>query len=556
MARKSRRKPTGAEVIDVASKAKVYPTAIYVRLSVENLGRDDGGTSIANQADICREYVSGCTDLKLVKVYEDNGWSGTVMRRPAFEELMEDVKSGIVKAIVVRDLSRFARNYIEAGTYLEKVFPELGVRFISVKEQLDTLMVKDSTESLIVPLQNLINEFYAKDISRKVATAARTRMKKGTFPWITPPYGYRKAADNATILPDEVRAEVVRKIFRWRAEGDSCYEILHKLNREGAPKSMCQHSIGKPWDITHIKNILRNPVYIGVRIMGKTQKALYLGIKWEALPPEKWFVFPDNHEAIVSRELFDKVQNLMEEGRQKHYDSLKKTANIRKKMANLFKGKIFCADCGVTMYYSRHRYKYKNLDWVGKYRCGTYHRYHSEHRCTIHHIWQDTLESKVLDVIKAHVKIALDYEKLILSFQKSDKDKAIKKSLDDAIRIATQKLASIKRRRVKLYEDYVDGILDEAEYIYAKKSYEAECETQNVLLDELVTKKAAYQENMSPHNLWVKTMTKIRNTKKLTQEMVDATIERIYIHEGGSIEIVMKYQDIFEATQHYLEGGE
>lgn len=151
--RKSRRnqRQAGTEATSIKAQPTVFPTAIYVRLSVENLGREDRG-AIENQKDVCREFVSECPDLQLVRIYEDNGWTGTVMHRPAFDELMDDIKNGIIKAVVVRDLSRFARNYIEAGTYLEQIFPDLGVRFISVKERLDTLAVGDATESLIVPL--------------------------------------------------------------------------------------------------------------------------------------------------------------------------------------------------------------------------------------------------------------------------------------------------------------------------------------------------------------------------------------------------------------------
>lgn len=173
------------------SKSVIFPTAIYVRLSVENLGIAGNTTTIENQKDVCREFVKNRPDLQLVKIYEDNGWSGTVMQRPAFDELMEDVKTGVIKAIVVRDLSRFARNYIDSGEYLASVFPKLGVRFISIKEGVDTLNVKTG-ESLMVSLQSIINDFYSKDISRKVETAVAIRMKNGTKRWAVAPYGYKK----------------------------------------------------------------------------------------------------------------------------------------------------------------------------------------------------------------------------------------------------------------------------------------------------------------------------------------------------------------------------
>jgi len=218
--RKSRRHQNQVDKALKSDKSKpvIFPTAIYVRLSVENLGIAGNTTTIENQKAVCCEFVKACPDLQLVKIYEDNGWSGTIMQRPAFDELMEDIKKGVIKAIVVRDLSRFARNYIDSGEYLASVFPELGVRFISIKEGLDTLNVK-SSESFIVPLHSIINDFYSKDISRKVETAVAIRMKNGTKRWAVAPYGYKKVENSAKIVPDPVRADIVRQIFQWKLEG-------------------------------------------------------------------------------------------------------------------------------------------------------------------------------------------------------------------------------------------------------------------------------------------------------------------------------------------------
>ena len=556
MSRKSRRnmnKTDDAVAVDV--KPQIYPTAIYVRLSVENLGREDNGTTIENQKDVCREYIRDFPDLHLVKVYEDNGWSGTVMHRPAFDEMMEDIKSGVIKAVVVRDLSRFSRDYIDAGTYLERIFPMLGVRFISVKENIDTLKVGDISESLIVPIHNIINDFYAKDISRKVDTATQIQMRNGTLRWGNPPYGYKKNADRTNIVPDEERAKIVRKIFAWAVEGYSFVEIHRKLVAENAIGSVRSAGKNIPVDRAYIKHILENPVYIGVRIMGKTHKALHKGLKKEKMPPEKWYVFPNSHEALVSCEIFEKAQAILNENREKYQRNLKRTAAVRESMVNLFQNKIFCADCGGRMYYGRIQSAYGKKNWQGRYLCSSYHRKMVGHECTSHHILKDKLDTNVLSVIQTHIRIALDYEKLLISFQNSDRGKRIRSEMEKSIRNASQKLANIQWKRTRLYEDYVEGILDEKEYSFAKKSYDEESDRQNKLLEELVAKRNAYLEAMSPQNLWVKTMGSVQRMKKLSQELVDATIECVYVHDGGNLEIVMKYQDIFELTKSYLEGG-
>lgn len=558
MARKSRRKPMLEPVAKNIAQPNIYPTAVYVRLSMENLGRDDNGATIENQKDVCREYISQCPDLQLLKVYEDNGWSGINMHRPAFEEMMGDVKTGTIKAIVVRDLSRFSRNYIEAGTYLEKIFPELGVRFISVKEQLDTSKVGDISDSLMVSLQNLINDFYSKDISRKTETALAIQMRAGTLRWRSVPYGYRRNEDRTNIVPDDERADFVRQMFEWAAEGVSQSEIVSRLNEANAPRAVASRSISNRWVSDSVRTILRNPVYIGIRIMGKAHTALYKGIKRECTPPEQWHVFPDAHEPLVEREAFDKVQAIMDERARKWRETQDLTARDRERIKNLFHHKIFCGDCGSKMVLNRRKRRGKVKGSFGRYICTSSASYHPARgsSCSTHLILQTVLEEKVLAVLKTHIQIALDYGKLIEKFRNSDRDRNNRKRMDKAIRGVTQKMEAVHRKHTKLYEDYVDGVLDAEEYGFAKKAYMDEGERLNLQLDELVAEKKAYEDAMSPKNLWITLMHSVRNMKKLSQELVDATIERINVYEGNRIEVVMKYQDIFELTKSFLKGGE
>ena len=557
--RKSRRHLNTEQDITVNVGQGIYPAAIYVRLSVENLGKCDNGATIENQKDVCLEFIKECPDLQLVKVYEDNGWSGTVMHRPAFEEMMEDIKHGIIRAVIVRDLSRFARNYIEAGTYLESIFPDLGVRFISVKEQLDTLKTGNVAESLIVPFQNLINDLYARDISRKVESAKAVRMREGTIRWSGIPYGFKKNDDHTNIVPDEMRADSVRQIFEWKAEGTATHEITRRLNRGNAPKSNIAYCQNKPWSTTAVRRILRNPAYIGIRICGVTHTALYKGLSRHNVPSEDWHITPDAHEALVSRELFDRVQELMETNNRSLRETKKKNSKNkdRDKLKDFFRHKIFCADCGKRMYFFRRVIypKVENGKWIGLYQCSTYANQVYGHDCTSHNLSQQALNDNVLAAIQMHVRLAVDYEKLIADFRGSEKDKKNRAKLDMAIRRASQKLASAQRKRKRLYEDYVEGILDETEYRFAKTSYEKECETWNRHLDELVAQRTEYQEAMSSRNKWVRAMRSVNNMKQLSQEIVDATIERINVYDGGEIHIVMKYQDIFDFTKECLEGG-
>ena len=218
MARKSRKVAAVAEPIIEAAPAQIFQTAIYARLSVENSGKSEKVDVITNQIEICKSYIADRPYLDLVDTYIDNGRTGTVFDRPEFNRLMNDIKSGKIKCLVVRDLSRFGRDYIETGTYLERIFPQIGLRFISIKEQYDNFDNDGSNASLMIPLQNMINALYSKDISRKVSTALKAQMEQGTFRKRNLPYGYKWNDEHSNMVIDEDSAKFVRLMFKWKIE--------------------------------------------------------------------------------------------------------------------------------------------------------------------------------------------------------------------------------------------------------------------------------------------------------------------------------------------------
>ena len=552
MGRTSRRVEKKAVPAAAVVKENVFPTAIYVRLSVENSGKDDDGAALENQIEVCKEYVRDCPDLHLVKVYQDNGWTGTVMKRPAFDELMEDVRRGAVRAVVVRDLSRFARNYIETGTYLERIFPRLGVRFISVKEQFDTLKSDGSNESLMIPLQSLINDLYSKDISRKVEAAIHAQMEEGTFGWRQIPYGYRWNEDHSNIVPDEVTASVVRKIFEWTAQGVSKRVITERLDEMNAPRYFAKDGgDGKYWSKSTLYDILMNPAYIGRRVYGRRHSAIYKGIKLERVPEEMWYVEEDAHEPLVTEELFYAVKEMLRKNSQKRQESMARTAEAREKIVDLFEKKIVCADCGYRMYFHRKRMDCKDRHWYAEYYCSS-SQIRKHLGCQSHRITQDALNEKVLGAIRIHINIALDYDKLIAKLKESGKADVVRKGLDSKIKRLSSKVKSVQGKRTKLYEDYVSGLLNETEYSYAKEAFEKEFEGLDRELEAMVGKQAEFLEAVSPENKWIRLMESIRSSKELTKELVDAVVEQVKVYGDGSIEIRMKYQDIFELTGRYL----
>lgn len=557
MARKSR-KDAVAEPIVEAAPLEIFPTAIYARLSVENSGKSEKVDVIANQIEICKSYIADRPYLNLVDTYIDNGRTGTVFDRPEFNRLMTDIKSGRIKCLVVRDLSRFGRDYIETGTYLERIFPQIGLRFIAIKENYDNLDTDGSNESLIIPLQNMINALYSKDISRKVSTALKAQMEQGTFQKRNLPYGYRWNAERSNMVIDEETAQYVRLMFKWKIEGWSIPMILDELDRLGAPNpELRKRQNGtrtgdcscNGWHSSTLYGILTNPHYVGDTVLGRSLKAIYKGLpKKNVKDKDEWIVFPNTHEAIISREDFQKVQDIVNAASAARQMKMQKSEEIRATLINLFDGKIVCADCGKRMYFHRKRIdKDKRGRWYAFYECSTSVGRRYEH-CTAHYTRQDKLEADVLAAIQLQVKAALDYDKLLDKLRGSEGEKSIRDKQNALITSLNLKLSGVSKKRTRLYEDFAEGLLDEEEYTFAKKSYDEQFADLSRRLDEAVQRRSKFNEAMSVDNKWITLMKSVSTATQLSQDLVDESVELVKVHEGGAVELVMKYGDIYALT--------
>lgn len=559
MARKSRKTAPAVEPVVEAAPLQIFPTAIYARLSVENSGKSENVDVIANQIEICKSYIADRPYLSLVDTYIDNGHTGTVFDRPEFNRLMNDIKSGRIKCLVVRDLSRFGRDYIETGTYLERIFPQIGLRFIAIKENYDNFDTDGSNESLMIPLQNMINALYSKDISRKVSTALKAQMEQGTFQKRNLPYGYRWNEEHTNMVIDEETASYVRLIFQRKIEGCSMPMILDELDRLGAPNTELRKRQNgtrtgdgcscKGWHKSTVYGILTNPHYVGDTVLGRSMVAIYKGIKSHNVKDkDEWIVFPNTHQAIISRENFQKVQDIMNAASVARKTKMQKSEEIRATLINLFDGKIFCADCGKRMYFHRKKVdKRKDGGWYAFYECSTYVGRRYEH-CTAHYIRQDKLERDVLAAIQLQVKAALDYDKLLDKLRGSEGEKNIRDKQNALITSLNLKLSCVSKKRTRLYEDFAEGILDEEEYTFAKKSYDEQFADLSRRLDEAVQRRSKFNEAMSVDNKWITLMKSVSTATQLSQELVDESVEMVKIHEDGAVELVMKYGDIYALT--------
>lgn len=562
MARKSR-KAQAQPVAEVKKETAALPTAIYARLSVENSGKDDDGNSLQNQIAVCEDYLDGCPYLRLAEVYSDNGRTGTVFDRPAWNRLMDDVRTGKVQCIVVRDLSRFGRDYVETGNYLEKIFPALGTRFISVKENFDNFTCGNAMESLSVSLQNLVNAIYSRDISKKVSTALRAQMETGSFRNRNLPYGYLWNEDKTAYVVDEEAAAVVRQIFEWKLREVSVYTIVERL-KAGGIESPERHKRragtrnggniqGEGWCPSTIRGILQNRAYIGEMICGKSETALYKGLKKRLTEKDNWIVVSDAHPPIVSVSDFEAVERQMREDSAHRETAMEWSADIRAGMIDLFAGKIFCADCGKRMYYKRQRIcGCKNVTFRGVYDCSTHVR-RGHATCFNHFIRQDALNEKVFNAIRDQLQVALDYERLLLAMRGGSGEASVREKHKAAVASVKLRLNALKKKRAGLYESYVEGILNEEEYAFAKQTYEEQYEALNRLLDEAVERRERFLASISPDNKWLTMMRGAAGMTGLTQELVDAMIEKVLVYGGSRIEVVFNYNDVFYAMLECVE---
>lgn len=325
MARKSRKIRQPERSVDCPEVR--YRTALYVRLSVEDNGIK--GDSLENQIELVQNYAEQCPDLKVVRTFADNGATGTDFDRPAFSEMMEEVKRGRINCIVVKDLSRFGRNYLETGHYLEKIFPYLGIRFISVNDHFDSLQ-GGKNDALLIPLKSILHDAYAKDISRKVSSAIDIRKRSGSFMGKIPPYGYvRDEQDRHRLRIHPERAGIVRLIFQWYMEGMGPAAIARRLNDRKIPtqfqlRYLEGHKDGKKdalWRGSTVTDLLRNPYYTGCTVERKESRLLYQGGIRRVIPESEWNLIEGTHEPIIDRQTFENVRARIAESRRRRAEA-------------------------------------------------------------------------------------------------------------------------------------------------------------------------------------------------------------------------------------------
>lgn len=545
MARTSNRRIKAEESIIDRVETNSFQTAIYTRISRDK--KEKPSDSIENQIALCESYIKKNDGHNLVGIYKDIAKTGTEFERPDFEKLMTEVRTGKVNCIVVKDLSRFGRNYTELGNFIEKIFPFLDVRFIAVNDNLDTFHMEDPNKSLEVILKNIVNETYAKDISKKISTSHQIRIKQGGFICGAAPYGYKARKDEDGIrrlYVDENTAPIVKEIFKSYLKGLSTLDISKLLlekkvyvatdYRKFGKAQADENELIKAWMPTTILQVLKNLVYTGTLIQGRNQKHLFEGKKRERLREEYWTITEDAHEAIISLDTFEKVQEKISSKSNPIKNSRKENKNTKDDTA--FRGKLYCGICKRKM--SVHRQK-SGKKTVFYFSCNRFREFTTE-KCGTS-ITEATLEKTVKEAFDTTLSNNGKSYKAYLNAYDNLKMEMNKKKEKEITQIE-RKILGFSRLQSEYYEKYVLGK-------WSKEDFERE--------KGLLSKKKAELESLKERQFTIfekelfeleerhKYLTALfkGKTKKWDKDFVDSIIDKIFIGKDNTIEIKFNFEE-------------
>jgi hypothetical protein len=546
MARKSRKVFTLAQTVPepiIINAEKKIATAAYTRLSVD---KDYKRDSIQTQIALIHDYIKEHPELELIDTYVDNGYTGTNFDRPDFTRLMDDVRTGKIQCIVVKDLSRFGRDFLETGYYIETLLPRLNVRLIAINDEFDSSREED-VGSIAMPIKNMVNEMYAKDFSRKVTAYNDLHRERGDVKLLRSVFGYRRDVENNIYVVNPDTAPTVQMIFRWYLLGCKSGEIAERLNLMQIMTPLrYKMTVEKgetvddsdAWNNGRVRDILRNTIYIGDLTWGKRRKTLFRNIPEHKTPKEEWVIFHDMHEPIISKEDFYKVQSMMDA----MADKLKRKSKgyYEYEPENCFQGLIYCAECGRKVQFTK--YCYQNRDGA-YYSCGCHQT--GEESLKVH---ADFLKMVVIDQIQLLIRQMCDRKEL---FQKSkaEMERTGRVSLPRRkIQRLQFKLEQTEEKLAKLYENLVEGILTREDYQDFKQHYMRE---RDEIREEI---RMAEREKQAADMRTEKFLEMEANLEKhlgetaLNEQLVSELIERIEISREHGIEIRFTCEDILETV--------
>lgn len=536
--------------------SKTFQAAIYLRLSREDGDVDEGmklvSNSISNQKALIMDFLKSHAEIKEYSVYADDGYSGVNFDRPNFQRMLDDIRKGNVNCVIVKDLSRFGRNYIEAGRYIEKVFPMLGVRFIAITDNYDSLEAQGGYGSdMVVPFKNLINDAYCRDISIKIRSHLEMKRKKGEYIGAFAVYGYRKDERNKNqLVIDEYAAGVVRDIFTMKLCGMSQQAIAEKLDADGILSPVeYKKSIGihlettfkkgaqAKWSYNSVTRILKNEIYTGILAQGKQTTPNYKVKTRVMKPEEEWVKVENTHEPIITGKDFVLVQEL-----------LKQDTRMSPERDALYPlaGMLYCGDCKEPMVR-------KTIPAGGKkyiyYVCSGNKK--DKTSCSPHRIPEGELAETVLCLLQMHIENVLTLEKAMEAIEKAPKMRADVAKYGERIRRKREELEKAEKRKMNLYEDLKDGIISKKEYFQLKAEYDRRCAEAEASICSYEKEEKLLLESKGSLHEWISGFKEYRNIQSLSRNAAVVMIKKIFVYSADRIEMIYNFEDEFARCSEY-----
>ena len=529
-------------------KTKSFRVGLYMRLSRED-GDKEESSSVTNQREMLKRYVSEQENFFIVKEYVDDGYTGTNFDRPGFKQMIEDIEAGIIDTVITKDLSRLGRERLGVGHYTEIYFPEHNVRYIALLDNIDTYI--DSGMNDMAPFKGVINDMYVRDISKKIRSSLIERKKAGNFLGVTAPYGYQKDPNNKFhLIINEKEAEVVKRVFRLYLEGNGLTRIAQILTKDGIPVPGESRDIGKTrrtalyssWKQTTIRRILDNRVYLGELVQFKRRKINYKSKRRINVPEEERYICKGAHETIIDEESFNAVQNILKKNK-----SFKGT-----KHDYLFKGLLFCSECGARLNITYSNYALKKY---GEYRyttiCYSYSRLYSD-ICTRHSNsipeLEEVLIKHIKEVCKRYINENLQDE--LISMAKKQKQLELKQITNEKkLETISQKISDIGLYIKNLYMDKVKGVVSENDYVSLVADFTKDRDNLIKEKEELIK----IINNQKPQIVETAKIEKLAkeflSLEKPTKQLLNELIEKITISENKEINIYFKFNELNEMKE-------
>ena len=522
---------------------RVWNVCGYVRLSRED-GDKEESNSVTGQKDLIRDYLSRHPDLRERGMKVDDGFTGSNFDRPGFQSMMEDVKAGRINCIVVKDLSRFGREHLDAGKYIENIFPFFGVRFIAINDHYDSLHRNPESDEIILPFRNMLNEAYCRDTSIKVRSLFAVKRDRGDFIGSSAPFGYMKSPDDRhKLVADDFASGVVRDIFRWKIQGLGIGDIADALNEKGVPTPMdYKKSRGvrydtpfrtkkeSVWGATMVLRILQNPVYIGTLEQGRVTTPSYKVKRIIQKPREEWAVVENCHEAIIDRLDFEIVQKAL---------SMDTRTSVAGRPADIFGGVLRCRECGAPMVRKTVPSGRKKFVY---YVCSAHK---SAKTCSSHNIRDTVLEGIVLQALQVRIRTVVEVADLL---EMADIDRIHEAKMRKLRTELDEKRDEIERQQKylnSLYESLTDGIIDRSEYKKFKKKYAERREEAEKQAEAIQAEMSKELTNDTEGRAWMERFRENLNFTSLDRAIVITLIDRIWVSRDRTVEIVFNWDDEF-----------